>query len=496
MIKIELMTKIILRFSVAMTSLFFTSFAFCSERTVMVHLFEWKWNDIARECREYLGPAGFAAVQVSPPNEHAVVDGVPWYQRYQPVSYRLESRSGTRAEFAEMVRTCKQVGVDIYVDAVINHMTGVVPQSHAKVGIAGSRYGFYDYPGIYSFNDFHHCGRNGNDDIRNYGDRFEVQNCELVDLADLNTGSLEVQTRIAKYLADLLSLGVTGFRIDAAKHIATNDIRAILNRLPSPYVYQEVIDQGGEPIQANEYFQNGDVTEFKYGLDVSRTFREGQIAWFNGQNALGEGWAFMPSDKAIVFIDNHDNQRGHGGGGHVLTHKDGRLYELASVFMLAWPYGYPQVMSSYAFATGDTSKGPPSDSNGRTKNVSCISPTAASAATNGWICEHRWNSIAAMVGFRNATQANFQMTDWWTNGSNQIAFGRGNLGFVVINNENASLVRKFRTQLPAGEYCDVITDEFRQPGCTGQTVTVGADGMATINVAPLSAAALYVGAPH
>lgn len=23
----------------------------------------------------------------------------------------------------------------------------------------------------------------------------------------------------------------------------------------------------------------------------------------------------MPSDKALVFIDNHDNQRGHGAGG-------------------------------------------------------------------------------------------------------------------------------------------------------------------------------------
>lgn len=29
----------------------------------------------------------------------------------------------------------------------------------------------------------------------------------------------------------------------------------------------------------------------------------------------GENWNLMPSDKAIVFIDNHDNQRGHGAGG-------------------------------------------------------------------------------------------------------------------------------------------------------------------------------------
>src|SRR5262249_38138057 len=153
--------------------------------TVYVHLFEWKWTDIAQECESFLGPEGYAAVQVSPPEEHIVAAGNPWWERYQPVSYRLQSRSGNRDEFAAMVRRCKAVGVDIYVDAVINHMTGV----DSGVGIAGSSFTHYDYPGLYQTQDFHHCGRNGNDDISNYLDRFEVQTCELLNLADLNTGS-------------------------------------------------------------------------------------------------------------------------------------------------------------------------------------------------------------------------------------------------------------------------------------------------------------------
>ena len=33
-----------------------------------VQLFEWDWNDIAAECENVLGPAGYPAVQVSPPN--------------------------------------------------------------------------------------------------------------------------------------------------------------------------------------------------------------------------------------------------------------------------------------------------------------------------------------------------------------------------------------------------------------------------------------------
>src|SRR5215207_9038877 len=54
-------------------------------RTVFVHLFEWKWTDIAQECEQFLGPRGYAAVQVSPPQEHIVAPDNPWWERYQPV---------------------------------------------------------------------------------------------------------------------------------------------------------------------------------------------------------------------------------------------------------------------------------------------------------------------------------------------------------------------------------------------------------------------------
>lgn len=45
--------------------------------------------------------------------EHVILpnDNYPWWQRYQPVSYKLYSRSGTPEEFADMVRRCNAVGV-------------------------------------------------------------------------------------------------------------------------------------------------------------------------------------------------------------------------------------------------------------------------------------------------------------------------------------------------------------------------------------------------
>ena len=61
---------------------------------------------------------------MSPPQEHAMigVDGNgnpddsgepqrPWWERYQPVSYILTSRSGTEQEFADMVARCNAANV-------------------------------------------------------------------------------------------------------------------------------------------------------------------------------------------------------------------------------------------------------------------------------------------------------------------------------------------------------------------------------------------------
>ncbi|HXH78875.1 alpha-amylase family protein [Nocardioides sp.] len=463
--------------------------AVTSPRSVLVHLFEWKWTDVALECERWLGPKGFAAVQVSPPQEHAIVAGsnYPWWQRYQPVSYKIESRGGTRAQFADMTRRCGNVGVDVYADVVINHMTGV----GSGTGSAGTPYSPYTYNGTYQSWDFHHCGRNGNDDIVNYGDRYEVQNCELVNLADLDTGATYVRDRLAAYMNDLLSLGVDGFRIDAAKHMATGDIAAIRSRLSNQnaYVYQEVIEAASEPVKESEYFQNGDVTEFQYSTEIGRVFKGGQLSWLS---QFGEPWGMMRSDLAEVFVDNHDNQRGHGGGGTVVTHKDGQLYNLANYFMLAWPYGYPQVMSSYHFSNGD--QGPPSNGGNTTRSV-WVNGSPSGCNSTEWVCEHRRTGVANMVSFHNATVGQ-GVSNWWSNGYQAIAFSRGTKGYAVVNREGFSVSRTWQTSLPAGTYCDVIMGDINsaRTGCLGRSVVVSSSGQFTATVNAMDGLALHAGA--
>ena len=50
------------------------------------------------------------------------------------MSYILNSRSGTREQFVDMVERCNAVGVRIFVDTVINHMAGVDREGFGTAG--------------------------------------------------------------------------------------------------------------------------------------------------------------------------------------------------------------------------------------------------------------------------------------------------------------------------------------------------------------------------
>ena len=476
-------------------------------RTVFVHLFEWKWTDIAAECENFLGPKGFSAVQVSPPNEHInhqLVANYAWWSRYQPVTFDLtkfNSRSGTRAQFDDMVARCAAVGVDIYVDAVINHMADQVGS-----GTSGSTFNraSLSYP-QFSAPDFHSACiiqsgdyNSSSDPAINEARRNAIWNCQLSGLPDLDTGKEYVRATLAAYLQGLVNSGVKGFRIDAAKHMAPADVQNILSRVTGNYyVFQEVIDPGSQPVSAGMYTYIADVTEFKYSQKIGETFATGQLAWLSN---FGEQWGFLPSTAAVVFVDNHDNQRGHGMAAQV-THRSGALYDLANVYMLAWPYGYPALMSSYEWGGVNDNQGPPNDGSGNTSSV-YNGNGSLNCFGNQWKCEHRWQPIANMVAFRNYTAgANaHNVTNWWSNGSNQIAFTRsganGGAGFVVINRQGDTLNRTFQTGLAAGTYCNITQADFNAATatCSGSTITVDGGGWATITVNGMSSAAIHIGA--
>eukprot|EP00727_Mastigamoeba_balamuthi_P001792 m51a1_g1161 hypothetical protein (861) ;mRNA; r:330037-333715 len=234
------------------------------QKGAIVELFGWPHKEIEAECQS-LAAMGWAGVKVFPMQEQVMslqpFNGImnPWYFMYQPVSYRFEGRMGTHADLRRMIYTCRKYGVRVYADAVINHMVGsgndINP--HHRNSRGGCTYWpnknssadqmspFYSQGFTYTYNqhtgknplqefpavpygplDFH-CER----ELNSWSSPLILNAGWLTGLTDLHTGRDNVRERIADYLTSILSIGFSGFRIDAAKHIQPDDLVAILSKL-------------------------------------------------------------------------------------------------------------------------------------------------------------------------------------------------------------------------------------------------------------------------
>lgn len=179
------------------------------------------------------------------------MDGRPWYERYQPLSYKLVTRSGSDQEFANMARRCNKVGVRVYADVVMNHMANGGPDT---IGTAGSKATPSEklYPAVpYGPSDFHDTCT-----IENYQNITQIRNCELVGLRDIDQSKKHVREILVAYMNKLISYCVAGFRIDGAKHMNPDDLKVIYKSVKDlntacgfkagarPFIFQEVIDLG------------------------------------------------------------------------------------------------------------------------------------------------------------------------------------------------------------------------------------------------------------
>ncbi|KAG8900882.1 hypothetical protein FRB99_005691 [Tulasnella sp. 403] len=433
-------------------------------RPIIVQLFQWNWQSVARECREFLGPKGYGFVQVSPAQEH--VKGPEWFTDYQPVSYNIISKRGTRKEFIQMVEECRKAGVGVIADTIWNHMAAATSSyPPPQVGVGGSTFSHYEYPGIYTSDNFHHDYRN----------KWEIQFGELDTLADLATEQPYVRQKLADYGNDLLSLGVAGLRLDAVKHIPADDLRAIVSNLKgNPYLTLELIYHDG-PVEPQEYRGIGDIQEFRYQAALRDGFQSGVITPL--VDVKDRGW--IASDEATVFATNHDTERPEKGVPYPLNYNsrnDALL--LATIWVLAYPYGSPTVYSGYEFDKRD--QGAPNKGFGDCRPHS------------GWNCEHRSPGIVGMVGFYNVAHQE-GMDNIFTEGGSRVAFSRGKKGFLAMNAHKNPWTITLSTGLPDGEYCNVIRGKaWPSGGCSGNKFKVSG-GFVTVNVPKYSAVALHVG---
>jgi len=233
-------------------------------RGSIVELFGWPYEDIAEEC-EFLGHAGYMGVKVYSPNEHIlnydlVENNVvnPWWYMTQTVSYKLNSRLGDKKLLKFMINTCRKYNVRVYAGIVINHMTGGGNDMYddhrtgnskecihwgPRTASAGSPYWtvsdryennsytgkrpVLEYPSVPYFPSDFHCKL----DIKDWDDIDQLTNGWLSGMADVNIEKDYVQQRIADYLTELQSLGMSGVSIANGKQMLPESIAKIFKKV-------------------------------------------------------------------------------------------------------------------------------------------------------------------------------------------------------------------------------------------------------------------------
>ncbi|MEU6554781.1 carbohydrate-binding module family 20 domain-containing protein [Streptomyces sp. NPDC046915] len=430
---------------------------------VIANLWEWNWDSIASECTDVLGPAGYGAVQVAPPAESLKQSSYYWWDVYQPYSYNLDSRFGTAAKFASMVTACHKAGVKVYTDAVINHTAAQTGTGYNGTTITSK----YDTPewDRANYHDSSDCPTSDLT-IQDYSNLTQVQNCELLGLPDLKTGTDTVRTGIAGFLNSQLALGVDGFRVDAAKHIPEADLAAIESKLTSttsgsaPYVFQEIYP--GSTPQPSDYYASGDVLDFTYASRLKSAF-QGNVSDLESLSSSG----ILPAANSVSFVTNHDTER----NGLHMSYKDGDTYRLANLFELAYKWATPTVYASWEWTQSDQA---PPNSSGFVTNTDC--------SGGSWYCLDRDTAVVGMVAWHNAADT-AAVSNWQTKSSSVIGFGRGGAGFFALNNGTSGATYTFSTGMADGTYKNVIDG--------GRTTVTVSGGSASVTVPAKDAVAFY-----
>ena len=371
------------------------------QKGAIVELFGWPFDDIAEEC-EFLKVAGYLGVKIIPPNESVLNEEFfengelnPWWYYFQTVSYKLESRSGNKKQLKNMIDTCRKNGIRIYSELSINQMvtngfdeyqehqdaTDCNTKWGPRSGSAGSPFWttkgrtgnneyseqrpVFEFPSVPYFSSHFHCYQT----ILDWTNTNQLDKHCNSELIDVNTDNEYVQQRIADFLTELLSLGISGFIINNGKHISPSSFAEIFGKLkvnlggsdfPDDIIISLEITIGNEYNMLicnnegdynyadpfinklrNKGFSNNDVLKIKVLIEDK----------VYPLNYCGDNWP-ISQNKHIIILENQ-NKQNVGEGGEYMTDNNKESHKNKYKEMLSDNnYDIKIVFSSYILING------------------------------------------------------------------------------------------------------------------------------------------------
>ena len=268
----------------------------------ILSLFDCPLKDVKR-LLPIISKQGFNAVQVSPLQKTKDDSTKDWWILYQPIGFEIGNRIGSKSELYDLCIEARKYGINIIVDAVINHTANksdkeyLVP--HEKVDIE-----LLKNPECFKERK----------QIDNWDSRYQVTNY-CMGLPGLNPNNKIVQNKIINMLNEYIDVGVNGFRFDAAKSIALPNegcdffpiITYSLKRW-IPLIYGEVLFADNRLIEEYAKYMKVLTNSDAYNKDSIIKFVENKDSYLSKDLGWTKNWTKeMVSDAYSNMVNYYPN---------------------------------------------------------------------------------------------------------------------------------------------------------------------------------------------
>lgn len=249
----------------------------------ILHLLQWNVKSIIPKLNK-IKEQGFDAIQISPMQGTKEANEEFWVL-YQPTNFKIgNSQIGSKEDLIKLCNKAHEIGIKVVVDVVFRHTA-----NDNTDWLKPNRYIDEEL----KRDDFFTRAEN----ITDHNDRWQCVNLST-ELPMLDYRHRELQDIQIRYLNDLKSCGVGGFRIDMAKHFALpSEGCDYYDRVFKPFkdmvIYGEAIDTTKEII--DKYAEIMLVATNGYGSDRNRI-----VAWVESHDEfLTWGYTKKLSDEYI-----------------------------------------------------------------------------------------------------------------------------------------------------------------------------------------------------
>lgn len=163
---------------------------------------------IIEENIEKIAEQGFDVIQINPVQPLKEDNKDNWWLSYQPCGFSIGNQYGMKNDLINLCKRAKLYNIKIIVDVIFTHMAqdkNMMPHERVDKKLVENKYLWREKKNLQGDWD--------------YNNRYNVTHYCAGNLPGLNLYNWDLQDIIIAFLNELLSCGVSGFRIDSGKSI-------------------------------------------------------------------------------------------------------------------------------------------------------------------------------------------------------------------------------------------------------------------------------------